>query len=267
MNRNDEILAIQKKTQRIKRQVQILKWLSFAMVLGIIVMTVKILLLLEDFPLPKSETAALNKADRYLFDIVLVDSPTIGSNDINDIVKPMLMVMQRRMPSTPYHVRIAIYGAGVPTYMDSGNAIAGFIPEEDFFFVDMRKVRIENKEGVPSQNWWAFLMAHEATHLWQRVRGEYMVKGSRGHAYVRDPLEREAFQEAQNVANSLGYYRFEWGFPGEPTLKTERPNLYLSIADTEFSDFKVRVSDAWTIRGTFQSLWFRFQEITNMALS
>jgi hypothetical protein len=117
-------------------------------------------------------------------------------------MRPMVVVMRTRMPSAPYHARIAAYGEGLPMYVQADGGVAGCPPQLDLFFIDVRKAEADNPGNATASTWWRFLMAHEAMQVAQARSGTPMTDGPRGAAYAKDPREREAFQEGLNVANS-----------------------------------------------------------------
>jgi len=215
------------------------------------------LLRLESFPAPASKTYLLKKEDRTLVDITFVDSPKISLDFVDDMINPMLRVMQNHMGSAPYHARIVVYGQGFPASITNqhASAIAAYIPAEDIFIVDLNKTYQSKPKDFPIRQWIAFLMGHEATHLWQAKRGDDMSKGwPKGLLYNSDKHEREAFQEGQNVANSLGFpQQIAWKFKGESAFVTPSPNPYWFMPFDKKPD--IHISYNWTLRGKALSLW------------
>ena len=212
----------------------------------------------EDLPVPRSETARLSKTNPYLFDVVLVDGAVLEKSEIADMVRPLRMVLQRRLPGQPYHARIAVYGAGLPLSINAERAVAGFLQSEDSFFVDLRTLRSHKPLPGTRAQWWGVFMGHEAMHFIQKARGDRMLGGSRGDAYDTDPEELEAAREGASVANSLGI-QVSWAFAGTP-LKSEHPVVYWPYALASTPD-AIRVSTATTRRGTIVRSWARLKAL------
>jgi hypothetical protein len=55
-----------------------------------------------------------------------VDGAILEKSEIAATVEPMRMVLQRRLPGKLYHVRIAVYRAGLPLSIFADNSVAGF---------------------------------------------------------------------------------------------------------------------------------------------
>lgn len=146
---------------------------------------------------------------KHLVDIVLLDDAKVSRQDIEQMIKPLLIVSAMRMPDRLQHFRIVVSSHGLANDVPvSEGAAAGYLPDLDYFVVDAQKAADSNgAKGITAQQEWAFVMAHEATHLWQKQRGS-MVSGEHSHAndpegYITDPIELEAFEEGVSVANAF----------------------------------------------------------------
>lgn len=222
----------------------------------IMVVLISVAVHLEHIPVPKSETVGRPVAAPHLFDVVLVDGAAMDLEEINELATPMAMVMHARMPSVRPHTRIAVYGAGLPRVIGKGVGVAGFLPQEDVFFIDLRQVSLDRPAKIPRKIWWAFIMSHEAMHLFQRHRGETLIGARRPEDYKNDPLEREAFREGLSVANSFGGYQLAWTFDGAEPLEQIEPNIYAADKGNPIvPQVVVRISTAYTVRGSIKRMW------------
>lgn len=222
----------------------------------IVVLVIGVAVHLERIPVPVSETVSRPLDAPHLFDVVLVDGAEMDLEEINELAIPMAMVMQARMPSVRVHTRIAVYGSGLPRVIGKGVGVAGFLPREDLFFIDLHQVPKDRPANIPRKTWWAFIMSHEAMHLFQRHRGETLVGARRPEDYNKDPLEREAFREGLSVANSFGGYQLTWRFDGAAPLEQIEPNIYAADnGNSSRPQAVVRISTANTVRGSIKRMW------------
>lgn len=235
---------------------RMLNTLSLLRVLAPTVLVLVSIAALAIFVEPLPVGAAINPAGEangsYVFDVIEVDGPGMAEGEIEEVVVPMAMVYSVRLPSARVHTKIFIYGAGPSGIVGAGSGVAGFLPQQGVFFIDMRQVRKDRTADAPRRNWWAFVMGHEAMHLVQQNRGEvFLQRGA--EFYKNDPLEREAFREGLSVANSFGNYSLSWKFAGAAPVAPIDPNPYRTINPQSVrQQLTVRVSRAATLRGTLK---------------
>lgn len=104
---------------------------------------------------------------------------------------------------------------------------------------------------MPRSEWLALIMGHEATHLWQSLRGDEMSdsKFDDPTAYSTDLKELEAFKggitQASRVARRPIKLR-QNGADIEPD-----PLWFMPVTQR---DYNLRISRVWTVRGTLLRL-------------
>ena len=194
---------------------------------------------------------------KHLVDIVLLDDTKVSRQDIEQMIKPLLLVSAMRMPDRLQHFRIVVSSHGLPSEVPvSEGAAAGYLPDPDYFVVDAQKVTSSSgAKGITAQQEWAFVMAHEATHLWQKQRGT-MISGENSHAYdpdgyIKDPIELEAYEEGVSVANAFPGPTFIWKFIDGKRITGVNSVLYVALAS--YMDVgrmaDIRVAHQLTARG------------------
>ncbi len=194
---------------------------------------------------------------KHRVDIVLLDDTAASQHEIEKMIKPLLIVSSMRMPDRLQHFRIVVSSHGLPSEVSvSEGAAAGYLPELDYFVVDQQKVASNTRaNGITAQQEWAFVMAHEATHLWQKQRGD-IHSGEHSHAndstgYLKDPIEIEAFEEGVSVANAFPGPTFRWRFVNGNVITGANSAMYIGLAMymnvDEVAD--IRVARQLTARG------------------
>jgi hypothetical protein len=152
---------------------------------------------LEKPALPSSRTSALTPIDEYPVDVVVSDQPDLSPSFVEHAVRPLVMLLREKWPGKPQHIRLAIYRSGFPRAyaLPRGGtlAAAAFVPGEDIFLLDVQATRTSQLSKFSEAAQLAFVMAHEATHKWQQLRGEDMTSNSvfATRAYAQSPKERE----------------------------------------------------------------------------
>lgn len=223
-----------------------------ALTMFVVVSAAALAIFVEPLPVGASMGSGEDAGALYLFDVIEVDGPELATAEIEEVVVPMAMVYNARMPSVRVHTQIVVYGAGPAGIIGADSGVAGFLPKHGVFFVDMQQVRKDRVLEVPRPNWWAFVMGHEAMHLVQQRRGEVFLQ-RRAEDYKNDPLEREAFREGLSVANSFGNYFLSWQFTGATPVAPTDPNTYRLVnAQTVRQQLTIRVSKTNTLRGTLK---------------
>ncbi|MBX3587767.1 MAG: hypothetical protein KF796_14115 [Ramlibacter sp.] len=248
-----DLLVIRSTIKRLRIVAGISVAAAVLSVLGLVVV------LLTKPHVPELLSAAQLPAGRHRIDVVLIDMPKVTNFDIDVMVQPMLMVVVRRLPGQSQHLRLLVNARGLPwPYVGSGTGAAGYVAEENLFLVDVQAVN-ENWPGLRLNKFqrWAFAMAHEATHLWQRKRGALPDGSSRlfdQNAYKRDPNEIEAYREGLAVANAFPGQPFSYRF-GEEQIDAPNPNPYdpLLLLDVR-SRADVHVHSQTTPLGMLRSL-------------
>lgn len=199
------------------------------------------------------------RGGRQQVDIVLVDQPEVDDAYLHDVVKPMLMVLALRLPGKAVHLRLIINRDGFPAgYAADGIGIAGYSKENDTFVIDAHLVATQQKPSMDASTWRAFLMAHEAFHKVQHVRGDLEGHSSNAEdraAYARDFYEWEAFREGTLVANALlpDSRQFAYQPVLLPLITAPAPNPYAALARLKVEDVAdVRVHRNWTPLGVYR---------------
>lgn len=237
----DEVMK-PKDLQRLLRSIRTARRITVAMLLLLVASLLYLALQLLERPrLPESLQANLRAGQRHQIDVLLLDEPEIGSQALEAALRPLLMVAQHRMPDRQQHFRIIFSRSGFPGNFDgSGVGAAGYDPTTDVFVVDCQAVKGSWGKNQTNEQVWAFVMAHEAMHLWQKERGDLTAHGgSRLHdpdAYIKDPIELEAYQEGVSVASALpNGIPFAWTFRDGTSILPLDPNPYvgsmLNVAD------------------------------------
>lgn len=236
-DQEERLLELERSTRFAQRFAVTMSMIALALVTGLGAW------LLSRPDLPASETSRLRPRDASLVDVLLLDGVAMSPLEIQDMVRPILMVLSVRLPASPQHVRIVVSPVGFPVgFVGDGVGVAGYSKEADVFVVDLSLVR-GIKAFASEQGRWAFVMAHEATHLWQGVRGDLAGRPSNWddhEAYRRDVLEREAFQEGLAVANALGGDPVRWVFSDGREVRATEPNPYRSAQIEGFPLIRTR---------------------------
>jgi hypothetical protein len=200
-----------------------------------------------------------SRGGRHQVDLILRDGVMMDDQEIDEVLKPMLMVSAVRMPTQFQHLRIIISPSGFPIGADQPlGTVASYVTGEDYFTVDAAMARTPLYKGVSRAQTWAFAMAHEAAHLWQARRSGTMpdFHSYDPSTYERDPLEIEAFTEGTSAASSLPGTLIVWRLGRSGRMITPREAVRYSNAARlrvrEIAD--VRVHRQYTVRGTLQRL-------------
>ena len=221
------------------------------------ILSIIAVLLWERPPVPNPIHQLGSTGEPFTFDVVLVDDPQLPPGALDALVRPMAMVWHHRWPDVPYNARIAVYPGGFPMRYARDSVPAAYISSEDVFLLNAHYAISTRPDSVSLQAWFAFLMAHEATHRWQAVRGDSMGDGSpkQKDAYARDPIEREAFQEGVTVASVISSRPIEWHGRDSTVFTSPAPNPYTSL--DYLVHFEIRVHEATTFRGRLRQFWER----------
>lgn len=210
---------------------------------------------------PSAAAAEVELHGRNRVDVLLVDDPAPEvAQSVRDIVLPMLAVMRYRLAGQPVHLRIIIAREGFPgAWKSQGRGIAGYQPDDDSFVIDAGRVLNSNvtRAGgrLALEQHLAFLMAHEATHLYQARRGLMKPHASTalGDAatYSRDPIELEAFAAGVDIAAEVEnaqpiIYRFHDGRVIAPVM--DGRYRHFQAHDLE-SDTDVHITSTWSLYG------------------
>jgi len=199
-------------------------------------------------------------AGKHRVDIVFIDGPELPPEEIDAMLRPLIMVTDLRMPGQSQHFRILVCAEGFPLgYSASQFAAAGYVHEEDLFLVNVKNLRSAWSDLSLIQRW-AFAMAHEATHLWQMRRGAMAGRTSNAHnriAYKSDPIEIEAFEAGLAVANVLPGINFYWEDGNGIRRFSSSPNIYAEFAHLQVAQrADVYMSSQTTPLGVLRS-WLR----------
>ena len=182
-------------------------------------------------------------------ELTLVDYPDLSAAETMVITKSMSAVMARRLPGDHAQMRVVVYGAGIPIYIQADGGLAGYLGDLDVFFIDVTKAReAAVRLKITQLEAWAYFMGHEATHLVQHLEGRAR-RASRGDAYHADPLEREAFQEGFDLLIALKRGLLYMTIRGVSPLTTAIPNPY-TVEHFAQQNPIVTVRSTWTLRGS-----------------
>ena len=244
---------------RIRRQLRlnIVLGVAVALSLGHLAVT-----LLNRDRVPASETPSMQPGQHYRVDLLLVDGPDVTEREIEEMVKPMVMVLVHRMPTQPENLRIVVRQDGFFSNVGDVGGIAMYDAESDTFAVNLDRVRAAQTNAfdtahITSAQEWAFLMGHEAFHLVQATEGE--MKGHVSTAgtpgYNDDPIELSAFKEGVDVANGLPGPNFAYTLIGKWQLLPSDPSPYYSLRSITLANFAdIRVHRQTTPRGLAHKL-------------
>ncbi|MDQ0086541.1 hypothetical protein J2W35_006924 [Variovorax boronicumulans] len=215
--------------------------------------------LLNRVEAPTSLEASMPEGGRQQVDIVLVDQPDVDDDYVCDVVKPMLMVFALRLPGKAIHLRLIINREGFPVgYAADRIGIAGYAKENDTFVVDAHLVATRQGPPMDAPSWRAFLMAHEAFHKVQHLRGDLVGHSSTAEdreAYAHDIHEWEAFREGTLVANALLPAGRQFAYEPKllPLITAPTMNPYAELAVLKVADVAdVRIHRTWTPLGIYR---------------
>jgi hypothetical protein len=145
----------------------------------------------------------------YVIEFGFVGDASLPSATLDSVAQAMAAVWQLRM-ATPYRAFVQVQQEPLMREMP-GAVPALFIPCEgrgcrERFVLSLEGARtLQQVAGIVDSEagWLAYLMAHEAVHLWQLRRGDRLEPSTRDpDAYAARVSEREAFREAALVAGA-----------------------------------------------------------------
>jgi len=223
----------------------------FVFAVGIAGIALFAIIRLETTPLPPSRSATLRADENYQVDVVLVDQPEMFQEDVRNAVRPMLDVLRHHWPQRPVHIRLAVYRDGFPYRLPAEQAVAAYVPEQDFFVLDARESAASHAKPewrrMSPTTWLAFIMGHEAAHLWQTLRGDEMNNSSFDNpdAYPHDPIELEAFKEGITQASRVERRPLRWRSSTGQEIAAD-PFWFGAVSPRAYD---LRIGHAWTVRG------------------
>jgi hypothetical protein len=129
---------------------------------------------------------------------------------LDSIAQAMAVVWHVRLGDAPQRVRVLIQDPPL-SFTEPASIPALFAPCQgrprcvERFALSLTGARLLRESllaRVSEPEWYAYIMAHEAVHLWQQARGDVLTGTRQGMEYAIDPLEQEAFREAALVAGA-----------------------------------------------------------------
>jgi hypothetical protein len=143
-----------------------------------------------------------------IFDFAGGATPPVATLDT--IAQAMATVWHLHLDGAPQRVRVRIQEPPLSHYQPS-SVPALYIPCGgrrncvEMFAIGLEGARLlrESMQAPASEpEWLAYIMAHEAVHLWQQMRGDTLESSVADWRYGVDPVEREAFREAARFAGA-----------------------------------------------------------------
>jgi hypothetical protein len=129
---------------------------------------------------------------------------------LDSIAHAMAAVWYVHLDGAPRRVRVRVQEPSLSYYQPS-SVPALFVPCQgrvncvELFAIGLGGARrLREAMGAPASEpeWLAYIMAHEAVHLWQAARGDSLEATVADWRYGFDPVEREAFREAARFAGA-----------------------------------------------------------------